>query len=80
MAEKKKKKKKSLKFLGVLLGENLTWKDHINTIEFKISKNIELITRVNIVLNKGSLTKLYHSYIHGYLNYANMALGSIRYT
>ena len=44
--------------LGVLLDENLTWKDHINTTENKISKNIGLILRAKIVLNKDSLTKL----------------------
>ena len=35
------KRKISTKFFGVLLDENLTWKDHISTIENKISKNIE---------------------------------------
>ena len=30
----------SIKFLGILLGENLTWKDHVRTIENKISKNL----------------------------------------
>ena len=30
------KRKASITFLGVLLDENLTWKDHINTIENKI--------------------------------------------
>ena len=28
----------SIKFLGVLLDENLTWKDQISTIENKVSK------------------------------------------
>ena len=46
--------------LGVLLDENLTWKDHINTTENKISKNIGLILRAKIVLNKDSLTKLFY--------------------
>ena len=55
------KEKASIKFLGVLLDENLTWKDHINTIENKISKKIGLIFRAKNVLNKNGLTKLLYS-------------------
>ena len=33
----------SIKFLGVLLDENLSWKTHIKYIENKISKNIGLL-------------------------------------
>ena len=29
----------SVKFLGVKIDENLTWRDHINTVENKIAKN-----------------------------------------
>ena len=68
------KMKANIKFLGVLLDKNLTWKDHTSSIEKKISKNIGLIFRAKNVLNKDSLTKrLYNSYIHCYLNYASMA-------
>ena len=57
------KRKANVKFSGVLLDENLTWKDRINTIENKFSKNIRLIFRAKNVLNKDSLTKLCYSYI-----------------
>ena len=33
----------SSKFLGVIVNENLTWTDHIETIRKKISKNVGLI-------------------------------------
>ena len=36
------KRKARIKFLRALLDENLTQKDHINTIKNKISKNIGL--------------------------------------
>ena len=55
-----------LKFLGVLLDENLCWKEHIKYIESKIAKNIGI----------DSLLPLYHSYIHSYINYGNIAWGS----
>ena len=33
----------SIKLLGVLLHENLSWKDHIKYIENKVTKNIGLL-------------------------------------
>ena len=44
-------RKASIKFIGVILDENLIWKDHISTIESKISKNIGLIFRAKNVLS-----------------------------
>ena len=34
-----------IKFLGVLLDENLSWKDHFKYTENKVAKNIDLFTR-----------------------------------
>ena len=48
--------KANIKFLGVLIDKNLTWKDHISSIKNKISKNIGLIFRAKNVVNKDSLT------------------------
>ena len=43
-----------IKFLGVLLDENLSWKTHINTIENKISKNLGILYKARLVLNQKS--------------------------
>lgn len=32
----------SIKFLGVIIDGNLSWKDHINIVENKVSKNLGL--------------------------------------
>ena len=45
-------------------------------LENKIAKNIGLMCRAKRFLNKESLLALYYSYIHPYLNYANLAWGS----
>ena len=37
----------SIKFLGVFLDENLTWKEHIKYIENKIAKNIGIYLDLN---------------------------------
>ena len=43
----------SIKFLGVIIiDENLTWKNHITSIENKISKNIDVLYKSKFLLNK----------------------------
>ena len=66
----------TMKFLGVLLDDNLSWKEHIKYLENKIAKNIGLMYRAKPFLDKESLLALYYSYIHSYLNYANLTWGS----
>ena len=45
-------------------------------IENKIPKSIELLFNAKTFLNKLSLLSLYYSYIHSYINYANVLWGS----
>ena len=62
----------SIKYLGVLTDEHLTWKEHIAVIENKISKNLGLLHRARRVLDSKVLTNQYFSFIHSYLNYGNI--------
>ena len=64
------KRQSSIKFLGILLDENLSWKEHLKLTENKVAKNIGLIYKAKSYLNKDSLLALYFSYIHSYINYA----------
>ena len=66
----------SIKFLGVMLDEHISWIDHVRTVENKIAKNIGLLYRVSQFLDEDSLKTAYFSYIHSYLNYANIAWAS----
>ena len=45
----------SIKFLGVLLDENVTWKPLVKYIENKIAKNISLLFKSKSFLDKESL-------------------------
>ena len=74
------KRKSSVKFLGVMLYENIPWKDDIKTIEKKLAKSIGLLYRAKPYLDKNFLKAMCFSYIHSYLNYANNAWTSIRIT
>ena len=63
-------------FKIVLLDENLCWKEHIKYIESKIAKNIGLLYKAKPYIDKHSLFSLYHSDMHSYINYGNIAWGS----
>ena len=56
-----------------MVGENLTWNDHILILENKLSKNIGLLYREKPYLDKNTMTTLYFSIFHSYLNYGNIA-------
>ena len=48
------------KFLGVMLDENMSWKDHIKTTEKKkLTKNIDLLYRAKPYLDVTSLKSIY---------------------
>ena len=61
------------KFLGVLLDENLSWKEHLKYTQNNIAKSIGLMYKAKPFLDKDSLLSLYFSDIHSYRNYANLA-------
>ena len=42
----------SKKFLGVISNENISWKDHIKTVENKFSKYIDTLYRAKLYLVK----------------------------
>ena len=59
-----------------MLDENISWKEHIKAVENKLSKNIGLLCKAKQLLDNESLKSIYFSYIHSYLNYANIAWAS----
>ena len=64
-------RKESIKFLGVLLDQYLTWKEHTKRTENKIAKNIGTLYKVRPYLDQKASLCLYYSYIHSYQIYAN---------
>ena len=67
---------KSAKFLGILIDENLTWKEHISHVNKKISRALFSIKQVKNVLPKQCLKTLYYSLIHSHLSYGILVWGN----
>ena len=70
------KRENSIKFLGVIIDENVTWNNHIEVVENKISKNIGVLYRDSHLLDFKNFLKIYFFFIHIYIIYANIALAS----
>ena len=62
-----------IKFLGILVDEHLSWIDHINTLENKLSKNLGGLYKAKPFLNTKAIVSLYFSFFHNYLTYGNIA-------
>ena len=62
---------KSVKYLGLIVDDTLTWDEHVDYISTKISKNIGIIKRVRTFLPRHSLLTLYRTPIRPYLRYCN---------
>ena len=66
---------KSVKYLGLIVDDTLTWAEHVDYISTKISKNIGIIKHVRRFLLWHSLLTLYRTIIKPYLRYCNTVWG-----
>ena len=58
-----------IKYLGVLIDKNLSWKHHIDVIATKISKNVGLIAKLRHYVPQKMLLNFYKSLIQPYLTF-----------
>lgn len=66
----------STKFLGVIVDQKLTWHQHIAYISLKISKSLNILSRLKHKLPQKCLISLYYSLIYPHLNYCIIIWGS----
>ena len=65
----------TVKYLGILIDENLKFKSHINKVSGLCSRNIGIICRAKYLLNKKLLLLLYNALILPYLTYCSVVWG-----
>ena len=63
------------KFLGVIIDENLTCKNHIDAISKTISRNIGMPTKLKHIVPENILYSLYCTLILPYINYGILIWG-----
>jgi len=67
---------KAAKFLGILIDENLTWKEHLSHINKKISYALFSLKQIKHFLPKQCMKTLYYSLVHPHLTYGILAWGN----
>ena len=66
----------STKFLGVIISEDLKWKQHNYVISNKVSKSIGVLNKVRYILPVSVLSILYCTLILHYYQYCNIVWAS----
>ena len=62
-------RKDCTKYLGVLIDENLSWRTHIVTVAIKISKTIDMLSKLRHFVPSSVLVNIYNALITLYLTY-----------
>jgi hypothetical protein len=65
-----------VKFLGIFINENISWKHHIDHVCNKISKSIGINSRSRFVLSTRTKLSLYYTLIYPYISYCNIVWSS----
>ena len=64
-----------VKYLGILLDSNLSWKFQINNVALKISRTVGVVTRLRHFVPRTTLLNIYQSLILPHLTYGLAAWG-----
>jgi exonuclease III len=64
-----------VKFLGVLIDEELSWKSHTASVAAKLSRNVGVLYKLKSVIDKNTLLTLYYALIQPHLMYCVIVWG-----
>ena len=70
MDDKPLEQVKSIKFLGVIINDKLTWDDHKQHVYSKVCKNVGLIYKCRNIMESSDSIKMYKTFIQPYFLYA----------
>ena len=66
----------TVRYLGVIFDEKLSWKPHIDKTRNTIARNVGLISRAKFLLTKKEMKTLYTSLISPYFSYCSFIWGT----
>ena len=69
------KQEYTIKYLGLILDCNLSWKDHISFVENKAKRSIGILSKLRYFVSSNTLRNLYYALIYPFLTYALMEWG-----
>lgn len=66
----------SIKYLGIIIDSNLSWKSHVSHIAKKIKRNIGIFSKLHYYVNLDILVKLYYALMYPFLTYGLISWGN----
>ena len=69
-------RKNVTRFLGVLIDDKMSWKNHIAAIKTKMSRHIGIMYKLRHVLPTSARLQIYNSLIQSHLEYCSLIWGS----
>ena len=66
----------SIRYLGVYIDYNISWKMHITNISKKIKRSIGILSKLSYFLSTKTLLSLYYVLVEPFLNYCIIAWGN----
>ena len=70
------KKVKSVKYLGVMLDENVTWDEQIKYLSTKLSRSAGIFSKLRYYLKTEVLIRVYHALFNSHLQYGILCWGN----
>ena len=67
---------KSVKYLGVILDEKVTWSEHIDDLSKRLSSAAGIFSKLRYYINAKTMIEMYHSLFNSKLQYAILCWGS----
>ena len=67
--EKALKRENCIKYLGIFIDSNLSWKTQVGHISKKIKRSIGVLSKIRYYVNARALLQLYYALIHPFLIY-----------
>lgn len=71
-------KEKKIKFLGLVIDENLNWNEHVNKVLANINSGIYALRKMSSLCNLTTLKSIYFSFIHSHISYGICLYGSTK--
>ena len=70
------KEKEYAKYLGILIDNKLTWKQHINHVNLKVTKGLAILYKLRNYVSEQILRMLYFSFIQPHIDYGLLIWGN----
>ena len=66
----------SIRYLGIIIDSNLSWKNQVSYIVNKIKRNIGILSKLRYYVNLDILVNLYYALVYPFLTYGLILWGN----